>query len=319
MLSLGRLYPESTKSMSAKPMKQNGRLFTVEEIAYAEQFVRRFSNLTRSELIDTLCEHWNWFTASGSCKSQSCLALLKRLENKKRITLPASKFPAPRKMRAPTLTTRTEPQAKLNCTLKELGNIELVPAQDKAQRALLNEYIERYHYLGYKKPAGNIFRYFIMAGGSILGCLIIAGAAKRITVRDAWIGWSDDRRLSNLPWVINNTRFLIFPWVDVPHLASHVLGKLARQIRNDYLNYWRYGPLLLETFVNPEHYQGTCYKAANWIYLGETSGRERLRLGAMPAKTPKMIFVYSLAPDAREQLSTINLLAKQGETHEIDD
>lgn len=293
-----------------------GRVFSAEEIAYAQKIVRQFPTLSQQELAETLCEHWNWFTASGSCKTKACLDLLRELESKQLLCLPTRSRIVKRAPSTPIITDETRPQLVVESDLKQYP-VTLVLAEDKKQKNLFNEYIARYHYLGYHKPIGNRLRYFIMTNDRVLGCLLVAGAAKSIAVRDKWIGWNKEKRLNNLPWICNNTRFLILPWVNIPHLASHVLGQLARQIRKDCRVHWNYEPLLLETFVDPNHYRGTCYKAANWVYLGETTGYGHFRAGKTYQTTPKMVFIYPLAKDAQHQLSTIDLLTQsQGEQHD---
>jgi len=132
--------------------------------------------------------------------------------------------------------------------------------------------------------------------------VLVAGAARAIKARDEWIGWSKLRRQQNLPWVTNNTRFLIFPWVEIRHLASHVLGQLARRVREDWQQRWGYEPLLLETFVDPAEYAGTCYRAAGWIELGQTTGMGLRRKGQVYTSTPKLIYVKPLSKDFRERL-----------------
>jgi hypothetical protein len=132
--------------------------------------------------------------------------------------------------------------------------------------------------------------------------MLVAGASKAIKTRDDWIGWSKPLRQSNLPWMINNTRFLIFPWVKIEHLASHALGQLAKRIQKDWQSRWGYEPLLMETYVDPARYSGICYKAAGWIELGKTSGRGLRREGHSYKSTPKLIYVKPLSEDFREQL-----------------
>jgi hypothetical protein len=303
--------------MSIIPIVKAGRTFSTEEIAYAKKIVNRCSTLSQIELAQTLCEHWEWFTASGSCKTTACLGLLRELEEKEFLILPKRANTIPKFVAQPLITEKTKPQERIDANLKTYGDIKLTLAKTKKQKILFNEYLARYHYLGYKKPFGHTLRYFIKSPHCILGCLLIAGAAKSIAVRDQWIGWSRERRRKNLSWICNNTRFLIFPWVNIPHLASHALGQLARQICQDCRAHWNYEPLLLETFVDPKHYRGTCYKAANWIYLGETTGHGHFRTGKMYQTTPKMVFVMPLTKDAQQQLSTIDLLTKaQGEQND---
>jgi hypothetical protein len=137
-----------------------------------------------------------------------------------------------------------------------------------------------------------------------LGCLLFSGAAKAITPRDQWIGWSSNERLRNLGFVVNNNRFLIFPWVKVRYLASHVLGKVVRVLAQDWQKRWNYQPVLLETFVDPQYFAGTCYQAANFKYLGMTSGMGLLRQGKSYTTTPKKIFVYPLVDNFQQVLSS---------------
>lgn len=295
--------------MQLNPITKGGRLFSAEDFAYAQKLVRQLSSFSLREIAETLCEHWHWYTASGGYKAHACEALLRELEVRQLLSLPASRSFV-RKVRPSRVEIPEIPRTcHITCELQELGCVRLALASDQEQKALFNEYVQRHHYLGYKRPFGNVLRYFIMARGHVLGCILIAGGAKAIAVRDRWIGWDKERRISNLPWVINNTRFLIFPWVSVPHLASHILGKLVKQVRQDCLANWNYAPLLLETFVDPVHYRGTCYKASNWVYLGETTGRGHYRSGQSYQTRPKMIFVYPLTPMAKEHLSTLNLMS----------
>jgi len=301
--------------MQLKPITKCGRLFGAEDFAHAQNMVRQLSSFSRREIAETLCEHWHWYTASGGYKAHACEALLRELEARQLLSLPPTRsavIKAAHRVDIPDIPASFH----ITCDLQTLGAVSLVLASDKEQKALLNEYLQQHHYLGYKRPFGNVLRYFIMAEARILGCVLIAGAAKTIAAREQWIGWSKERRTSNLPWVCNNTRFLIFPWVNVPHLASHVLGKLVKQVRQDCLINWHYAPFLLETFVDPAYYRGTCYKAANWIYLGETTGRGHYRRGKSYQTTPKMIFVYPLTQTAREELSTSNLMGNLQEAQE---
>ena len=164
------------------------------------------------------------------------------------------------------------------------------------------EYAERFHPLGYKGAFGYRLRYFIRSGSLRLGCALLAGAAKAIAVRDRWIGWSSGARLRNLPQVINNSRFLIFPHVQVPQLASHVLGQLARRVVADWQRHWGFAPVLMETFVDPRHYAGTCYRAAGWELLGKTSGRGLIRAGKAYQTTPRLVWVKPLAGEFRRVL-----------------
>lgn len=287
---------------------QCGRKITGEELAEIEEMVELFPKLSRSELAVTLCENLGWQTASGGYKRDACLKLLDKLEAEGVVDLPAKrKCEKTTRQRPIHLTRRTDPGTAIECELKELKSVRLEVVKDKATTELWNEYVSRYHYLGYKKPFGTFLRYFIVCDRGLLGCFLLAGAAKALGVRDKWIGWSENERLRNLGWVINNTRYLIFKWVRVKNLASHVLGQLGRRICEDWDDRWGYRPVLIETFVDPMRYHGSCYKASNWEYLGMTTGEGLVRKGKKYSTSPKMIFVKPLAKDFRSLLCSDEL------------
>jgi len=288
---------------------QCGRKITIEELAEIKETVDLCANLSRSELAETLCENLQWVTASGGHKNDACLKLLSKLEAEGIVTLPkkSKKHMGVRRPKPILKTKRTVPQSDICCGLKELGPVKLQVSNDRESSGLWNEYVSRYHYLGYKKPFGTFLKYFIVCDRGVLGCLLFAGAAKALGVRDKWIGWGDNQRLRNLGWVINNTRFLILKWVHVKNLASHVLGQVGRRICEDWDMRWGYRPVLMETFIDPEKYHGSCYKASNWEYLGMTTGEGLVRKGKKYTTTPKMIFVKPLAKDFRSLLCSDEL------------
>jgi len=270
-----------------------------------------FPGLTRVELARTLSETLGWFTASGGYKIDACLKLLERLAVLGLIPeLPEKFLPGTRRKQArKPVSGGGEAQApgQIFGTLADVGPASLELALEPGDRRAWREAVERYHYLGYKRPFGCTLEYFITSSRGRLGCVLLAGAAKSMGARDRWIGWTAQQRLRNLPWVVNNTRFLIFPWVQVKHLASHVLGQVSRRIRQDWYERFGYRPVLMETFVDPERYQGTCYRASGWIELDRTTGKGLRRPGCTYSTTPKMIFVQPLVTDFREQLCSNSL------------
>ena len=281
---------------------QCGREVSGEEIAQIRETVETFCLLSRTELIATVCEHMEWHSASGTNKLDACARLLEKLESQGLVKLPEKRGMRTWKVREPAITERTAPAPEITGSVKEAGGVELKLVIDEEENALWKEYVSRYHYLGYKKPYGCDLRYFIESDLGRLGCLLFAGASKSIGVRDRWIGWSDRERLLNLGYVVNNSRFLIFPWVKVMNLASHVLGEIGRRIRDDWEKRWNYRPVLLETFVDPRYYAGSSYLAANWLYLGMTTGEGLVRPGKSYTTTPKKIFVLPLVDDFRSVL-----------------
>ncbi|HLC42429.1 MAG TPA: Druantia anti-phage system protein DruA [Methylomirabilota bacterium] len=290
---------------------QSGREIGVQEIEHIREVSRGFPALSRKELAQTICEHWGWVTASGAHKVTACLKLLEKLEESGQIRLGGKRGGGPyRKKGPPVRTERSDPRDKIGSELGQLGRVSLEVVTNKEATGLWNEYVERYHYLGYKKPFGCVLRYFIVSKERPLGCLLMAGAAKSLGARDRWIGWSERQRLRNLPWLICNSRYLIFPWVQVKHMASHVLGQLARRVRADWEGRWGYHPVLMETFVDPARYPGTCYRAAGWIHLGQTTGAGLVRPGREYTTTRKMIYVKPLVRDFREQLCSDGLTGR---------
>jgi hypothetical protein len=281
-----------------------GRAFSSQEIELICKTVAYFPGLARTELASTVCEHLDWYTASGTPKTQACEKLLVKLEAEGLITLPAMRE-VPKKSvdrSKVTLSKRTGVDPPIKDSLKGLDPVYLELVTTREEKALWNEYVERFHPLGHKRAFGFRLRYFVRSGSYRLGCILLAGAARAIAVRDQWIGWESQIRLRNLPWIINNNRFLIFPHVQVPYLASHVLGQLARRVEEDWRNQWGFSPLLLETFVDPRYFEGTCYLAAGWELLGETSGRGLPRPGKEYQSSPRLVLVKPLQKDFRQLL-----------------
>lgn len=282
-----------------------GRTITVQEINEIQETTRLFSSLSHKELIQTVCEHLQWFTAAGANKTDACTKMLDKLERKKIIKLPAkrvTKTPERTKQRKISITSRTDPQPVIECTLNKLDNVAVEIANDKDSVDLFNEFIMRYHYLGYKRPFGYTMRYFIKSNQNILGCILFSGAAKAIGKRDKWIGWSENQRLNNLAWVINNSRFTLFPWIKVKNLVSYIWGQLLRNIQTDWENRWGFTPVLLETFVDPALYSGSSYKASNFKYIGMTKGTGLVRKSKTYSTTPKQIYMKPLTKNFREIL-----------------
>lgn len=293
---------------------QCGRQIKTDELNLIRETVETFSNLSLTELAHTICEHLGWYTASGRNKVDACRKLLQRLESQGLIRLPEKEEVGPvrgAQQKQPVAHDRTRPQEEVTGTLSDIGPVVVRVAQKKKDVSLVNEYLHRYHYLGYKRPFGCHLRYLIEAQGDILGCMLFSGAAKALTPRDQWIGWSADERLRNLGFVVNNGRFLIFPWVKVRYLASHVLGKIVKGLVNDWEQRWEYRPTLLETFVDPQYFNGTCYQAANFKYLGMTTGVGLVRPGKRYKTSPKKIFVYPLVDNFRQVLCSREAVGKE--------
>lgn len=279
-----------------------GRVISAEELADIQETVDSCCRLSRSELARTIGEHLEWYSATGSLKLDACLKLLEKLEAQGFLKLPQKQISSGWSCKQFPQTNCTEAGELLEGSVGNLGPFQVLPVRKQEEVGLWNEYVNRYHYLGYKQPFGCSERYFITSEQGKLGCLLFSGAAKGLRERDKWFGWSKDERLKNLGLVINNSRFLIFPWVKVKYLASHILGQVVQRIGDDWQQRWGYRPVMVETFVDPEHYTGTCYRAANWLYLGDTTGTGLARQGKSYTSSPKKIFVLPLVPDFRTVL-----------------
>jgi len=288
--------------MSQNKILLCGREFIHNEIEDIKFMVKMFKNLSRTELANTVCENLNWVDAKGKNKVNSAVELLKKLEKRGEVKLPESKGKEKVK-REITFTQRTDEPLSGKCNMKDIEPVSVELVKIKEEKQLWDEYVHRYHYLGYKQPFGARQRYFIVAGnGEKIGCMLFAASAWALEARDRWIGWDEEDRIKKLNLIVNNTRFLIFPWVKVKNLASRALSLVGKRIRTDWYKRYGYKPVLLETFVDTERYQGTCYKAANWIYLGKTAGRGRMDRFNKKALSQKQIYMYPLVKDFREYL-----------------
>ena len=290
---------------------QCGREITVQEIEEIKETVRLCRKLSRQELVATIAENLQWYTASGTNKMDACLKLLEKLELQGFFQLPEKHTKSKYKVKKTiAITEKTATQPEITCKLKDLHPVELEIVKGGDITALWKEYVSRYHYLGYYKPFGYTMKYFIKSKRGRLGCVLFSGASKSMGIRERWIGWTENQRLNNLAWVINNSRFVIFPWVKVKNLASHVLGQISRQIRVHWQKIWGYSPVLIETFVDPTHYQGTCYKAANWQCLGMTTGQGLVRKDKIYTTSPKMLFIKPLVKNYRDLLCSEKLVGR---------
>ncbi len=296
-----------------------GRRAGLEELEHAQEVLRLCRGLSRHELALTLCEHWGWISPNGGLQERACQKLLEKWEKEGHLRLPEKEANKrrPSKARKPIVSTRrTAAQEPVACELAKLQPVWLEVVAGREATALWTEFVNRYHPLKSKKTIGCTLRYFICSERGGLGCILMGCAAVALAVRDQWIGWSRQERLAHLPWVINNQRLLLFPWVRVPHLVSHILGQLARRVQGDWEARWGYRPVLMETFVDPEHYRGVGYRAAGWELLGESTGRGIRRGQHAYQTTPKMIFVRPLAPDFRAQLGSKGAMATRCEDPE---
>ena len=247
--------PTHMPSMPSEPFC--GQVINRHQINEIAVIVDTFPKLSRTELANTICELFSWKRPTGKLKTIECRQFLERLDARGVIRLPACKnqYTSQTKPTAPR-TGRTDSQSTLSTKLSRLSPIVLTRVRNCSQRQLWREYVNRYHYLGYRIPFGAQLRYFIQSGinQARLGCLQFSSPAWRMAARDHWIGWSDDQRRRNLQKIISNSRFLIFPWVQVKNLASSVLSLAAKTVPDDWLDCYGYRPVLMETLVDQKQY-----------------------------------------------------------------
>lgn len=259
------------------PLTLSGRYFSKKELIGIQQTIKTFPNLSLTELAQTICEHLSWTTVQSRNKHNACLDALAKLEKLGLVKLPSKRSQKKRESKKVIWTEQSQAKPDINCSLADLGTITLKVVTDKADVTLWNEYVDRHHYLGYKHPIGAALKYFIMSDHpqpQVLGCLLFSASVWHLADRDQWIGWDKKDREKRLNLVINNNRFLIFPWVNVPNLASKALALVTSQIRDDWQTAHGYRPVLIETFVDDSQYLGTCYQAANWECIGKSSGKD---------------------------------------------
>ena len=270
-----------------------------------------YAGLGVTEIARTICELLAWKRPSGGLKNHECRQLLERLQAEGVMTLPALRNLGGRGPRRADLRGADPFRICLpgcapkpvECAASECEPLELALVEGAGESRRWREHVESYHYLGCRVPFGANLRYWVRSRDRELACLLWTSPAWKMQARDAWIGWSDEQRKRNLQWIVNNGRFLILPWVRVKGLASKILARSARQMPQDWENLYGYRPLLLETLVDPKHFRGTCYRAANWTHVGQTAGRGRMdREHQNHGQAIKDIYVYPLVRDARQLL-----------------
>ena len=276
-----------------------GRAFSETDLSWIRDQVKNRPDLNRVQLSRLFCLQSGWFKPDGGFKEMSCRVALLRLERAGLIRLPAPKNKMVPVGKVPR-TPQGEPQAGIEL---DAGRVELALSPvERPTSPLWNELIDRYHYLGYRRAGGAQMRFFVRASGRLVALLGFSAAAWRVAPREAFIGWTDPKRQQQLHRVVDNSRFLILPWVRGQNLASRILGLAARKLADYWQQRYRYRPVLLETFVEKNRFTGTCYRAANWICVGQTLGRgkwDRTNAHDQPVKT---IWLYPLHRRFREVL-----------------
>ena len=282
-----------------------GQEIASEQIAFLREFIRAHATSSRWKLSRQLCEELGWKQANGALRDMVCRGLLLMLERAGQIELP----PVRRLIRGQCRTGRPRPEpvliddTPLAMPLKELGPVEIGAVRRTADEPLFNSLMEHYHYLAYEQPVGEHLKYLAWAQGRPIACLAWSSAPRHLGSRDRYIGWSAEARRRNIRFIAYNTRFLILPWVRVPHLASHILGKVARALPDDWERMYGHPVYFAETFIDPGRFRGACYRAANWQLLGLTTGRGKNDQTNKPNRPIKEVLGLPLTRRFREYLS----------------
>lgn len=285
-------------------IKYRGRNATADDIEFIGKLITDNPNAGRCALSRELCRQWNWIQPNGALRDMVARGFMLKLHREGYIELPPRK-----KTPCNPFLNRKKPEqididkSPLNVTLKEIYPLEMHQVRRTPDEKLFNSLIEQYHYLGYTQPVGEHLKYMITANERPVACMAWSSAPRHIGARDRFIGWSPDIRQKNLTLMAYNSRFLILPWVKISHLASHILGRMAKTISSDWEKIYSHPVHYLETFVDTDLYKGTCYKAANWIYLGKTTGRGKNDQTGKPNRSLKAVYGYPLSKKFRQRLS----------------
>jgi hypothetical protein len=285
-------------------LKFRGREIRQQDIALIRELCARQPRSRRALSIE-LCKAWNWVQSNGALRDGVCRALLLQLHRAGHIELPPSRWknhpPWTRKK-----PVAIEPDAtSLEMRLPQLGPLSIRQVRRTSEEALVVSLVTHYHYLGYRQPVGEHLKYLVTAGERPIACFCWSSAPRHLAPRDQYIGWTPAARKANLRFVAYQTRFLILPWVRVPHLASHLLGRMTRQLSDDWQHVYAHPIYFIETFVDPERNPGTCYRAANWTPLGLTKGRGKDDQTGKPNRSLKLLFGYALVRDFRKRLQSL--------------
>lgn len=284
------------------PINICSKPFSCVELDIVREILRTHSTETRSAISRLICQRFGWFAANGSLKQMSCRVAMLKLHRAGLIKLPSARRANINGCKKPQITSISDPAQPITKPVSQLGALSADWVQSPVESQLWNQLIDRYHYLGYKSLAGAQIRYLIRCSNGLLAALSFSASAWKIAPRDKWIGWNDQQREERLHLIVNNSRFLILPWIQSRHLASKILALCARRLRADWLIRYGYKPVLLETFVEKNKFSGASYLAANWRCVGQTKGRGKKDFYHLYQLPIKDIWLYPLTPNFRRRL-----------------
>jgi len=283
--------------------KYRGKIASVEDIEFIQKLIDENPSDSRRALSAKLCEAWNWRQTNGALKDMVCRGFMLELHRAGYIRLPEKKFTPDN-----PFVNRKKPvkididQTPVCSALKKLVPLKFCQVRRHGSEDLFNGLMEQYHYLGYCQPVGEHLKYIVFAAQRPVACLAWSSAPRHIGCRDRFIGWSKPIREKNLHLMAYNSRFLILPWYKVSYLASHILGRMVKIVADDWQKFYSHNIFFLETFVDTERFFGTCYRAANWIYIGKTCGLGKNACSKKVNRSIKAVWGYPLSKDFRRQL-----------------
>ena len=282
------------------------RVITDAEVVFIRQLIASHPQASRRALSSLLCEAWNWRQANGALRSMVCRGLMLHLHRAGLIELPPV-----RRRPANPLAERRKPAAvevdtsPLEGRLADVGTLEFRSVRRRPEEVLFNSLLEQYHYLGYKQQVGEQLKFLVYAGARPVACFAWSSSAHYLGCRDRFLGWSDEARRKNIHLLAYNPRFLVPPWVRIRFLASHLLARMTRMLSAEWERVYGHPIYFVETFIDPERYRGTCYRAANWKVSGRTTGRGKNAWSKKPNRSIKEVLGYPLTPHFREFLGAV--------------
>ena len=283
--------------------KYRARIVTDEDLTFIRNLIEQHPTASRRRLSALLCEAFNWVQPNGTLCDMVCRSLMLGMHRAGMIELPPVRQvnPNPLAVRAKPPPVTVE-DTELCRRLRQIQPLRFVKVRRTKAEAIFNGLMEQYHYLGYTQPVGEHLKYLVYSEDRPIAALAWSSAPRHLGPRDRFIGWSSPQRRQNIRFIAYNSRFLIFPWVHVPHLASHILGVMARMLSRDWEHLYGHPVYFLETFIDPQRFKGTCYRAANWIALGRTTGRGHQDQTHRPNRPLKEILAYPLTQQFRQLL-----------------
>ena len=291
-------------------LKYRGRRVTAADVEQIGELIAAHPGASRRALSKKLCDLWDWVQPNGSPRDMVCRSLMLELHRAGHIELPPVRMtphnPLAQRVRPAPVEVDQSP---IRGPLRALGELEIRPVRRTDDEPLLNGLIEMHHYLGYTQPVGEQLKHLVFAGDRPVACFTWSSAPRHLGPRDRFIGWSAEARRAGIRYVAYGSRFLILPWVEVPNLASHLLGAMTRMLPREWERIYGHPVYFAETFVHPERFRGTCYRAANWVFLGRTTGRGKDDLTHRPNRPVKDVLGYPsyrlMLPKATPAMPTI--------------